>query len=163
MAFIGDERIVHILADDRFALGIHFIFGIFGAEGAENGHVAEVIEMMIDRRNAQRAHGSDEQRTMEGAEFGNETGQQAEIIQRFEQPDGKLQKQAGNGIDDLGQIVKAAIQRGIFDLLDFGVQLFIDLLRVSQGVSSTLITVSGDWAVISFFTVRLTSINSSRA
>lgn len=54
-ALVGVDGEVDVLALDEIALHVNFILPILAAEGAEDREVAEIIEVMDDRRNAERA------------------------------------------------------------------------------------------------------------
>lgn len=48
-------------------------------------------------------------------------GQLAEIVQRLEEPDDKLQDEAGNAGKQRRNTVERAVERGILDLVDEGI------------------------------------------
>ena len=68
-ALVGVDGEVDVLALDEIALHVNFILPILAAEGAEDREVAEIIEVMDDRRNAERAHGGKEDRAVERADL----------------------------------------------------------------------------------------------
>ena len=85
-ALVGVDGEVNVLALDEIALHVNFILPILAAEGAEDREVAEIIEVMDDRRNAKRAHGGKEDRAVERADLQQESGQQPEIVHHLENP-----------------------------------------------------------------------------
>ena len=68
-ALVGVDGEVDVLALDEIALHVNFILPILAAEGAEDREVAEIIEVMDDRRNAERTHGGKEDRAVERADL----------------------------------------------------------------------------------------------
>ena len=66
---------------------------------------------------------------MEGAEVRQERRQHAEVVQRLQEPDDKLQQEARHTGQQSRDMVERAVKGGVFDLVDEGVQLLIDLLR----------------------------------
>ena len=100
---VHDTLVQHELHIDVLLLGngavvLNFVGAALAAEGTKDGQVTEVIQMVINGADAQTAHGSEEQGTVEGAQLQQELGQQAKVIQEFQQPHGKLQEQAGNQV-----------------------------------------------------------------
>ena len=56
-ALVHVDGIVHVLAGHRGAVVGDLVDPVLAAEGQEDRQVAEVIEVMMDRRDAQGAHG----------------------------------------------------------------------------------------------------------
>ena len=112
---------------------------VLAAEGDEHGHVAEVIQMMDDRRDAERAHGGKEDRCVERADLQQELRQEAEVIDRLQQPDGELEQHARDVRQRLGGLVKVAAADGLaLDLRDALVELLIDILDRVGGLQMEL-------------------------
>ena len=82
---IHDE--VDIAARDGLALQVELDLAVLTAKGDEDRKVAEVIEVVDDRRDAKRAHGREDDRAMEGAEVRQERRQHAEVVQRLQEPE----------------------------------------------------------------------------
>ena len=55
-AFVGNYGVVYVAANLGGAVELGVALLVLGAESEENGHCAEIIEVMIDRRNAERTH-----------------------------------------------------------------------------------------------------------
>mgnify|MGYP006994751045 CR=1 FL=1 len=124
---IHDE--VDIAARHGLALQVELDLAVLTAKGDEDRKVAEVIEVVDNRRDAKRAHGREDDRAMEGAEVRQKRRQQAEVVQRLQEPDNKLQQEPRHTGQQSRDMVERAVERGVFDLVDEGVQLLIDLLR----------------------------------
>ncbi len=55
-AFVAYDVLIDVLALYRRSVRFQFGLLIFGAEGQKNRDIAEIIQMMVYRRNAQRTH-----------------------------------------------------------------------------------------------------------
>ena len=75
---------------------LNLVLPVFAAEGDEDRQVAEVVEMVDDRRDAERTHRREEDRAVERADLKQELRQEAEIVDQLEQPDCKLEQHAGD-------------------------------------------------------------------
>ena len=69
----------------------------------------EVIEMMVDRRDAEASHRSNEKRAMEGADSCKETGKKTKIIEELEKTNRKSFQKTGNVIDNLCSSIETAV------------------------------------------------------
>lgn len=86
----------------------------FFPRDTKTGTLAEVVEVVVDGRDAQGGHGGDVQRAVEGAQPGQGPGQAPEVIQQVQKPHHKLQQHPGNQVESLGQIVEVSAVRGAF-------------------------------------------------
>ena len=121
--------VVHILALHDRPVGLHLVLAVFAAERDENGQVAEIVEMVYDRRNAERAHGGEEDRAVERADLQQELRQQAEIVHRFQHPHRELEEDARDQRQRLGSLVKIAGVGRALDALDLLVELPVDIVH----------------------------------
>ena len=96
--FIRYDRIIHIFPFDDRSIISKCIFGPLHPKGNEDGNIPKVGQVMIDWRYAQRSHGGDEHRAMEGTDVYDRGGQDTEIIHDMEGADGKLLNQSWNVI-----------------------------------------------------------------
>ena len=95
-ALVGVDGIIHIFVGDDGAVVLDLVLPVFAAESDEDREVAEVIEMVDDRRDAERTHRREEDRAVERADLKQELRQEAEIVDQLEQPDCKLEQHAGD-------------------------------------------------------------------
>ena len=138
-ALVGVDRVVDVLAAHDGPVVQDLVFVVLAAEGDEHGHIAEVIQMMDDRRNAERAHGGKEDRRVERADLQQELRQEAEVIDGFEQPDYEFEQHAGNKGQEFRGFVKVAAADGLaLDLRDALVELLIDILDRVGGLQMEL-------------------------
>lgn len=86
---------------------------VFAAEGDEDGHIAEVVQMVHDGRDAERSHGRKEDRGVERADLQQELRQEAEVINRPEQPDHKFEQHAGDKRQEFRGLVKVTAADGL--------------------------------------------------
>ena len=70
-ALIRVDGVVDVLAADDGAVVENLIFMVLAAEGHEHWHVAEVVQVMHDRRDTEGAHGGKEDRRVERADLQN--------------------------------------------------------------------------------------------
>ena len=130
---------VDVLFLGHGAVGVQLVLPILGAEGQKHGDVPEVVQVVVDGRDAQGAHGRDEEGGVEGAGHGQLPGQQIEVIEEPQQPHSELQQHSGDVGEELGRVVKVIVElrRGLV-LLDEGVDLVVDLRRRVMGVQNGL-------------------------
>ena len=93
---IQAELQVHILPLDHGTVGQDLIGPPFAAEGAENRQIAEIIQMVINGGNPQRAHGGEKYGAVEGTDLQKELGQHAEVIQGPQEPHREFQEHPGD-------------------------------------------------------------------
>ena len=126
---VGDKTAVHILLPHHRTVPPGLIDPPFPAKGAEHRHIAEVIEMVVNRRDPQGRHGGDEQRSVEGGKFRQKPGQEAKVVQNLQKQHKQPQHGAGNQVHHPGQPVKTAVQRRFLHLPDLGVEFLIHHIR----------------------------------
>ena len=164
-ALVRHEGHVNVLALVHIALVVQLVCTALAAEGAEDGQVAEVIQVVVNGADAQGTHGGEEQGAVEGAQLQQEGGQQAEVIQQLQKPDGELHHQAGDVGEDLQQVIQAGIQLGgLLHTFHSGVELVVD---VGDGVVGVQMDLDGgvggvhahllldDHAVLNVFTTGI--------
>ena len=126
-SFVQSELAVKVLLLHHGAIFLDFQGAALAAEGAKDGEVTEVVQMVINGRNAQAAHGGEEHRAVEGADFQQEAGKQTEVVQQPQEPHSKLQEDTGDHQKGVGGLVKVGIQGRILNFLHRLVHFVINI------------------------------------
>ena len=116
-----------------------------GAESDEHRQGAEVIDVVIDGPDAERAKVRDDHGTVEGAGIRQRFRQPAEIVQHPQHGNGKAQQEAGQAAQRLSHFLGIVITVGRLNLLDLLVHLPID---IKDGVRRFKIDLDGGLAGI---------------
>ena len=128
-AFIGHDGEIYVFMLDDAAVILHLALAALDAESHEYGDIAEIIEVMIDGRNAEGAHAGDEDRAVERADLEQEFGNKSEIIHGFKKPYGEFHKQPGDEVKKPCDLVKAAVKLACrLDLLDLEVEFPVNII-----------------------------------
>ncbi len=93
-ALVGHGFEVNVLALHEVAIHVQLHRLALGAEGDEQRQVAEVINVVIDRRDAERTEIGDDHGAVEGACVQQRLRDDAEIIHHPEHADGEAQQEA---------------------------------------------------------------------
>ena len=107
------------------------------AVGNEYGQGAEVVEMVVDCRNAERSHGSDDHRAVEGTDVHQRLGKPSVIVEPLEQRNYAAEDGTRDFCEHACNVVKVAILfkslfNGLLELLIYvvdvisGVYLYLD-------------------------------------
>ena len=126
-SFVHGELAVQIFLLHHAAVFLYFQRPAFAAEGAKDGKVAKVVQMVINRGNAQAAHRGEEHGAMEGTNLQQEAGKQTKVIQHTQKPHSELQENAGDHQKGVGGLVEVRVQRCILYFFYCFVHLIIDV------------------------------------
>ena len=133
-ALVHDGHEVNVLALDRLALAVELDRLALGAEGDEHRQGAEVIQVVIDRRNAERAHVGDDHRAVEGAGVEQLLRDDAEVIHHAQTADGEAQQETRQLQQRAGDLLGVVVLAAELDLVDLLVHLAVDVKdRVRRG------------------------------
>ena len=127
-ALVEDELAVNILALDDVAVAVELVNMALCTEGDEHGQGAEVIDMVIDGADAERAEVGYYHRAVEGADIEQSLRQQAEIIRDANEPDEKAYYDAGQRGEFIRKFLGAVFLVGAFDGVDRLVHLIINII-----------------------------------
>ena len=93
---------------------------------------------MDDGRDAQGAHGGEEHRAMEGADLQQELGDQAEVVQGFQEPHRELEEEPRQQGEELRGLVELGVEGRALDLLHRLIELAVDVIDRVGGLQVEL-------------------------
>ena len=127
-ALVADDLVVHVLVLHGLAVTVQLHLAPLGAEGQEHRQVAEVVDVVVNGADAQRAQVGDDHRAVEGADAQQRHRQPVEVVGQLDELDGQLQQQARRGHEDARGLLRAAVVAGA-DLLHGVVHLAVDVIN----------------------------------
>jgi len=132
-AFIKDEFAVDILAVYHVAVAVKLISMALCTESNEYRQRAEVIYMVVDGADAERAEVGNNHGAVEGAGFKYRIGQEAKIVQRPDDSQRGAEKEAGQLTQSLGNILGVVVVLAGLDFLNLLVELTVDIKNGVRG------------------------------
>ena len=127
------------LANDTAVLLDHRC-GALDTVSKEHGKISEIIDMMVYGLDSERSHAGDDHGAVEGAEPGEKTREQAEIIKEIQELHRPAQKKSGNIIQYLCKAVKAAFIVVTHVCLHHLVELAVYVVDGIRGLENDLYT-----------------------
>ena len=126
-ALVQGELAVDVLFVDHIAVAVQLVDVVLRAEGDEDRQRAEIVDMVVDRLDPQRAQIRDDHGAVEGACLRQALGNPAEVVHHPQDPDGKAQDNARQAAECLSHILGIVVLIAGLDLVDLLVQLPVDI------------------------------------
>ena len=123
----GDE----VMALTR-AVTLDRVGGKYATVGDEDRECTEVIEVMIDRRDTERAHRGDDHRAVEGADLLKCLRKPSVVIKPIKQLDCGAEEESGELRKDAGGIVEIGFL--VYGVLGNLLEFFVDVIDIITGV-----------------------------
>ena len=153
---VGNDLKVNYLFRGDVSVSVKLVYLSLCAVRDKYGEISKIVEMVVYRLDAERAHAGDDHRAPEGKVFGKDLRAKSNVVKRFYYGDDCLEKTAREFSKEACYSVGFVFSGGCaYDLL---VKSFVDVEHGVAGVKITLIEVSGDSRLKDFLTTMSTSI-----
>ena len=124
-ALVNDELAVDVFVVHDLAVAVDLVGVPLRAEGNEDRQRTEVVYVVEDGPQTQRAHVGDDHGAVKGTGLDQRIGDQPEIIQRAQDRDRKAEQEARGLRKRLGDLFGVVVLFAGLDLLDLRVELAV--------------------------------------